>query len=176
MATTQTQLKADLSLIGAAIKNADGVPDSIKQLFGEIVAWNDAIVEHTKDLDNRLEAAEAAIDEIIDGDGEMLSPDTVAQLVAGFEHTQLLCQATAALLEGPLAAALDEVSKKRFGQLIENTMKTNALSMQIVSELATTDDEALEDDDGDGDGDGLGDGDGTDADADAEEEGEATDE
>ena len=60
MPAPTTQLKADLKMIGDAIKRADGVPDSIKSLFGELVAWNEAIVEHSKDLDERLESSEAA--------------------------------------------------------------------------------------------------------------------
>jgi hypothetical protein len=162
MPAPTTQLKADLKMIGDAIKRADGVPDSIKTLFGELVAWNEAIVEHAKDLDERLESSEAAIDEILEGAGEMISPETAATLISSIEHGQLLCQATSALLEGPLSSAMDEVSKKRFGQLIEFAQKAFALSSQVIAEITAADDEGDEDgndgdvrgDDGDGDADG----------------------
>lgn len=166
MATPTTQLKADLKMIGAAIKRADGVPDSIKGLFGELVAWNEAIVEHAKDLDERLESSEAAIDEILEGAGEMISPETAATLISSIEHGQLLCQATSALLEGPLSSAMDEVSKKRFAQLIEFAQKSFTLSSQVIAEITAADDEDEENADGDA---GDGDADGDDADGDGEE-------
>lgn len=150
MAAPTTQLKADLKMISDTVKRADGVPDSVKHLFGELIAWNESIVRHTKDLDDRLESSEAAIDEILDGAGEMISPETAATLMSANEQGQLLCQATTALLEGPLAKTMDEVSKMRFAQLIELAQKAFALSSQVIAELTPGDEE---DDDGDGDGD-----------------------
>lgn len=162
MPAPTTQLKADLKMIGDAIKRADGVPDSIKNLFGELVAWNEAIVEHTGDLDERLNASEAAIDEILEGAGEMISPDTAATLTSSIQHGQMLCAAITALLEGPFAKTMDEIAKKRIAQLVENAQKSFALSNQVITEITARDEDDVEDDvedeenadgdDGDGDG------------------------
>lgn len=178
MPAPTTQLKADLKMIGDTIKLADGVPDSIKHLFGELVAWNEAIVEHSKGLDDRLESTEAAIDEILEGTGEMISPETSETLIQSIQHSQLLCQSVTALLAGPLASSLDDVSKKALSKLIDNALKGLALANQMIAELTAGDeddnDDNEESDDGDGidgDGDGdAGDDDGAGADEEASEE------
>lgn len=162
------QLKADLSMISDGVKRAD-VPDVVKTLFGEMIAWNEAALEHTAELDSRLEEADAALTELIDGEGEMISPDTAASFVSLVEHSQLLCHAVSALLEGQHGVSIDEMTKKRFSQLIANTAQACAVSGQIIQELTTDEDgdDAEESDDGDGD-DGLGDGDGDAAEDEAE--------
>ena len=171
---SMTQLKADLSMILAAAKRDVEVSDPVKKHLGEIVAWCEAHADQTKAVEDRLESAEAALDEILDGAGEMLSPESVATITNANEHGQLLCQATLALIEGPLGKAIDAVSKKRFQQLVDNAQRAFALSTQLVSELASEDedegDDAEEDDDQEDD-DGLGDGDG-DGDDGAETSGE----
>jgi hypothetical protein len=163
------QLKADLSVIGDGVKCAD-VPDGVKALFGEVLAWNEASLDHIADLNARLEEADAALTELIEGEGEMISAETAASFMATIENTQLLCHAVSALLEGQHGAAVDEMTKKRFAQLIENTVRSCAVSSQIVHEL-TADGDEEETEDGD-DGDGLGDGNG-DADAEGGDEAEA---
>jgi hypothetical protein len=156
-------LRADLSMINAAIKADSEISDPVKRHLGELVAWCEAHVDQTKELDDRVESAEAALTEIIEGDGEMVSQETAAIVISSSEHGLLLCQATLALLEGPMAASVDQVSKKRFKQLIENAQAAHNLSMQVINELiAEGDDEDEENDDGLGD-DGLGDGDETEA-------------
>ncbi len=162
------QLKADLSMISDGVKRSD-VPDAIKALFGEVIAWNEAALEHTGELDARLEEADAALTELIEGEGEMIGPDTAASFVSLIEHSRLLCHAVSALLEGQHGVSIDEMTKKRFGQLITNTAQACAVGSQIIQELTTDEDEAEENDDGDGDG--LGDGD--DGDAGEEDEAEA---
>ena len=178
---SMTQLKADLSMILAAAKRDVEVSDPVKMHFGEIVAWCEAHADQTKAIEDRLESAEAALDEILDGAGEMLSPESAATINSANEHGQLLCQATLALIEGPLAKAIDAVSRKRFQQLIENAQRAFALSTQVVAELTAEDegdddqDDEDEDDqeDDDGLGDGLGDGDaGAEASGETEEAGE----
>lgn len=173
--TPTTQLKADLSMILAAIKGDPELSPPLKRHLGEIVAWGEAHVEHSKDLDDRLESAEAALSEIIEGDGEMLSPETAQTLTSANEHGQLLCEATAALLEGPLGGAIDSISKKRFQQLIANARAAFALSTQLINEIVAEDDDdddqENEDDDGLGDdGDGVGAGDADEGAGEAEED------
>jgi hypothetical protein len=166
-----TQLKSDLAMIGAAVKSDDAVPDSIKRHLGEIVAWNEAKLALTKDLGDRLEQTEAALRAIIEEEGELLSEESGATLMHTIEHAKLLCQATLALLEGPLAAHVDEMSKKRFKQLIETTLVSCATSTELVEDLVG---EEVEDDNTteaqiEEDEDGLGD-DGDDAGTDDEED------
>jgi hypothetical protein len=157
-------------MIGEAVKRATDVPDGVKLLFREVLAWNEATVDQVADLDDRLDSAEAALDELLDGSGEMLLPETAAVITSAFEHAQLLCTASLALFEGPLAT-MDEVTKKRFVQLIDNVQRAIALANQTVTDL--TDDVEEEDDADDGSRDGDGERAGDDAaDGDGDDEGE----
>lgn len=132
-------LKADLSMIGNTVRRAEA-SDEVKALLLEMIAWNESFVDQVEDLDDRLESSEAALDEIIDDGGEMILPETAVQLVASIDHGQLLCQATIALLSGPVGQAMDEMSKKRFAQLIENAQRSFALSSQIIADLTAEED------------------------------------
>jgi hypothetical protein len=163
-----TQLKADLSLITAAVARAD-VPEAVKRLLSEVIAWNEALVDQVVDHDGRIESTEASIDEILDGGGEMILPETAVSITSAFEHGQLLCHATLALLAGPLATAIDDVSQKRFALLIDNAQRAFALATQIVVALTVETDDApaegtQEETDAGGD-----DGDGDDADEESED-------
>jgi len=144
-----TQLKADLSIIGNTIDRAD-IPAPVKMLFKEFVAWNESLVEQTDSLDRRVDIAEEVLDELTSDNVEGISPETSELLATAIGHSQLLCQAAFALIDSPVVNT-DEVSKKRFVQLIENAQRSLAIAAQTVSELT------LEDGEDDGhDGSGRG--------------------
>ncbi len=161
--TTQTtQLKTDLSSILSEIKRDSELSDPVKRHLGELVAWCEAHVDHSKDLDDRLETSEAAIEELINGGGELLEPETAAKITAGIEHALLLCQAISALLDGPFASVLDGKTQKRLKQLVEITFAANSLSNQIVADLVAEPADEEEDEENDDDGLGTDDGSGDD--------------
>jgi hypothetical protein len=160
-------LKADLAMIGAAVDRAE-ITKETKALFREILAWNEGLVDQTlSPIDERLDSAEAALDELLDGGGDMLSQATAANLIAAFQHGQLLCQASFAMAQGPLSTAIDDLSRKSYVKVIENAQRAFALAQQIVQEIVVEDesdedDGASEDEDGNGRDRGPGAGDGPD--------------
>lgn len=155
------QLKGDLSLIENTVERAD-VPQAMKRVIKEVLEWNRGLVDQTAELGLRIEGLEGAVDELLEGVEEGISTETAKVILTALEQSRLLCAAVQAMLtseENPL----DDLTTKRFAELVRTNARSIATAMQAVQEIVIADDDG---DDDAGDEDGDDDDAGEDADAD----------
>ena len=142
------ELVGDLAAIVKAIQRSSA-DATTKRLLGEIIEWNRGFVKQAAagaggKLAERVEVLEGAVEGILEDAEEGIFVDTAQQIVAAFEQARLVNAAVGAWIAGG-SSGLDDVTAKKFTQLL----KTAEAAIALVAEITIPDDDEDEDEDED---------------------------
>jgi exonuclease VII small subunit len=142
------QLKGDLKHIEDAVTRADA-PQPVKRLLGELIEWNRGLIDQAVADSGRVDALEAAVDDLLEGVSEGIMPETAQVIMTALEQARHVCATVAALLESD-KNPLDDVTTKSFALLIRGCAKSVEVARETVQEIVIS--EEGEDEEGEDDG------------------------
>jgi hypothetical protein len=140
------QLKGDLKHIEGAVERAD-VPQATKRLLGEILEWNRGMVDQTFIEAARIDALEGAVDDLLEGVGEGILPETAQVILTALEQARHVCATIAAFLESD-KNPLDEVTTKSFAMLILGCSKSVAVAKETITDIIIEEEDVEDEDEG----------------------------
>lgn len=143
--TMKAQLRGDLDLIEAAVNRADAA-EPVKRVMREVIEWNRGLVEQLAAQAERVDELEGVVGELLEGSEEGVSVETAQVILTALEQARHVCAAVTAMLEGD-KLAVDELTRKRFGDQVRACERSLATASQTVGELVFD-----EEDDSEGDG------------------------
>lgn len=146
----KAQLKGDLDLIEAAVDRAD-MPESAKRVLRDVIEWNRGMVGHQTETASRVEELEVTVDDLLEGAQEGISVETAQVILTALEQSKHVCAAVTAMLEAK-SSALDELTRKRFGDQVRACERSCATAIQAVGDIVFTEDDE-EEAEGPGEGD-----------------------
>ena len=155
------ELEGDLAAIEKTVtrSNADA---TTKRLLGEVIEWNRSLVKQLAagggagdaKLAERVEVLETAVDDLLNDAEEGIYQETAQQIIAAFEQARQVNAVVAAWITGG-KSGLDDVTAKKFAQLIKVSEAGIAAAITLVAEITipdeAEDDEGPEDEDEDED-------------------------
>jgi hypothetical protein len=145
---TTNRLLADCKMVKDSLAKA-----SPEQGVRELLALQESIISYLKEQDEeRLQPMEAALEELLEGGGEMLQPQTTAKIVGVFEIGRALTEALTKAVETiEKGEPLDDLTKKKFADLKTLYLHTAHEVTLELQELTAEFDIPTDDDDDDAD-------------------------
>lgn len=155
-----TELVTNARNVSALVKGAD-LPEEIKRILAELVALAEAQAHYQVVFErDRLVPAEEALQELIDGDMDVLTSETAQKLLQPIIVGRSLCQILEAVINGALREHVDDIQRanvrQAIGGFVTVAKEAEAILVEISSddidddEDDTDDDEDADDDDVDG--------------------------
>ena len=156
--TMKAQLRGDLDLIEAAVNRAEA-SEPVKRILREVIEWNRGHVDQTVAVVERVDELDGVVGELIEGGEEGVTVETAQVILTALEQARHVCAAVTAMLEGD-KLAVDELTRKRFGDQIRQCERSLATASQTVGEIVFDEEDDSEEGDGeetDAEPDGEGD-------------------
>ena len=126
------ELKADAKLLREHLSTQDPKQlDMQHELVENVLPLIEGLIEKIqKGLEVEVAELAEAVDALIDGDGDMLHPETAAKFVAVLEVGKLIAKE----LEGAMPK-LDDMAKKRVRKLVKAFSQGAEVLMEVLQEI-----------------------------------------
>ena len=135
----KAQLKGDLDQIEQDTNRAD-MPESVKRILRDVLEWQRGMVDQTAAMDDRTDAIEDAVDELLNGAEEGISTETAKVILVALEQSALVCYTVGEALKAT-PSPFDELTTKRFRELIKQCGQSLAVAKQTTQELVMPDED-----------------------------------